>query len=110
MLSGSVSLLFEFLEGGIFLEVLDVVGQVRFFLFDLFFFDRARSRHRRSWSECSATITSLSSDSSAGFLIVVIVFRRFAAEHRCHVHLVQALLFAVPVAGNFVHLHRDRRR
>ena len=49
MLSGSVSLLFEFLEGSIFLEVLDVVGQVGFFLFDLFFFHRARSRGGRSF-------------------------------------------------------------
>ena len=43
-------------------------------------------------------------------LIVIVVFRGFTAEHRCYIHLVQALLFAVPVAGNFVHLHRDRRR
>ena len=49
MLSGGVSLLFEFLEGCIFFEVLDVVGQVGFFLFDLFFLNRARRRSGRSF-------------------------------------------------------------
>ena len=47
MLSRGVGFLFELLEGSIFFEVLDVVSQVRFFFFDLFFFDRARGLHRR---------------------------------------------------------------
>jgi len=49
MLSGSVGLFFEFLKGSIFLKVLDVVGQIGFFLFDLFFLNRARRRSGRSF-------------------------------------------------------------
>ena len=102
VLTRSVSFLFEFLEGCIFLEFLDVVSQVRFFLFDLFFFDRARSLHRR-------LVRMLGHDYELVIwihrqsVVLVFLFRCFAAEHCSHIHLVQALLFAVPVAGNFVH-------
>src|ERR1700690_2745393 len=37
-LAGFVGFLFQFFEGGVLFELLDVVGQIRLFLFDLFFF------------------------------------------------------------------------
>ena len=46
-LSGGVGLFFEFLEGSIFFEFFDVVGQVGFFLFDLFLFNRTGGRSVR---------------------------------------------------------------
>ncbi len=94
MFTGGVGFLFEFFESGIFLEVLDVVGQVGFLLFDFFFFDLARGR--------SGLTGTLGHDRqiAVGSVVVgfVVCVRRFTAEHRGHVHLVQALLFAVPVA------------
>ncbi len=42
LFSGCVGLFFKLLEGCILLEVLDVMSQIRFFLFDLFFLDRPR--------------------------------------------------------------------
>ena len=109
VLSGGVSLLFEFLEGCIFFEFLDVVGQVGFFLFDLFFLNRAlqpqwtQLRKARQRLRACRLIRQPFPDRHRRL-------RRFTAEHRCYIHLVQALLFAVPVAGDFVHLRRGRRR
>ena len=55
MLSGGVSFFFEFLEGRIFFEFFDVVGQVGFFFFDLFFLHRAlQPQWTRLRSKCSA--------------------------------------------------------
>ncbi len=42
--ASSVSLLFEFLEGCIFFEFLNIVGQIGFFLLDHFFVDRSCGR------------------------------------------------------------------
>ena len=47
ILSGGVGLLFEFLEGSIFFKFFDVVGQVGFFFFDLFLFNRTGGRNAR---------------------------------------------------------------
>ena len=87
--------LFEFLEGSIFFKFLDVVGQVGFFLFDLFLFNRTGGRSGRGLFGMLGDYYELSSESSA---FVIVLFCGFTAEHRRHIHLVQALLFAVPGA------------
>ena len=46
VLTGGVGLLFQFLESSIFFKFFDVVSQIGFFLFDLFFFDPASDRGR----------------------------------------------------------------
>ena len=51
VLTGGVGFFFEFLEGRIFFEFFDVVSQVGFFLFDLFFLDCACGRDGRGLIE-----------------------------------------------------------
>ena len=96
VLTGRVGFFFEFLEGGIFFQFLDVVSKIRFFLFDLFFFDctwgsSGRRRFRMLGGDGQAAVGFV-----AAFFVVL--FCRFTAEYCSHVHLVQALLFAVPGA------------
>ena len=90
-----MGLFFEFLEGRVFFELFDVVGQVGFFLFDFFFFHGSGSVRRRgqmlgSYDQLIAGFV--------GSLLSSSVPSCFAAEDRRHIHLVQAFLFAVPGA------------
>ena len=100
--AGCMGFFFKFLEGRILLEFFHVVSQIRFFLFDLFFFqgsgecDWSRLRCMLG-SNCPIAIHVPIVDVVAFVLFFCSFFRGLATEHRCHIHLLQALMFAVPV-------------
>ena len=52
-----------------------------------------------AWSECSARYHQLVAGFVGRLVVIIFIFGRFAAKNRGHVHLVKALLFAVPCAG-----------
>ena len=58
VLTCGVGFFFEFLEGCILFQLFDVVSQVGFFLFDLFFLDSAAAEMGAASSKCSAAATS----------------------------------------------------
>ena len=103
VLTGGVGFFFEFLECRIFFKFFDVVSQVGFFLLDLFFLDCACCRDGRGLIEVFGRDHELITGfvRSLVFTFIFTHIGRFAAKYRRDVHLVKALLFAVPCAGFF---------
>src|SRR5882724_6639576 len=97
MFPGCVGFFLEFLEGVIFIEFLDEVRQIRFFLFDLFLFDGScRTCRDHGWWGPLRMLVSIR-PVAIHVMLFKVIFRGLGSEDRRYVHLMQTFLFTIPV-------------